>query len=469
MSLHPVILCGGNGSRLWPLSRDQHPKQLLALLSGRTLLQDTALRLETVPEVAPPVIVGNREYRFLIAEQMREIGRMPCTLLLEPEGRNTAPALTLAALRVLATDPEAVLLAMPADHAVQNEEAFRAAVTGALPKALAGRLVTFGVVPDRAETGYGYIRRGADDEIQEFIEKPDAERAQALAASGDCLWNSGVFLVAARVWLQELGRHRPDILAACERAFGHSREDGDFVHIDSTFRTCPGESIDYAVMEHTAVGSVVPLAAGWSDVGAFGALWDLGARDADGNVARGDVVALDAHDNLLIAEGRLLAALGVRDLIVIETKDAVLVADRRSSQSVKDLVARLKDRGRRECLTPSRVWRPWGFYETVDHGPRFQVKRLMVRPGAALSLQMHHHRAEHWVVVRGTARITRGDEEFLLSENQSAYIPLGVRHRLDNPGLIPLEIIEVQSGSYLGEDDIVRFADRYRREETGAG
>ena len=463
MKLHPIILCGGNGSRLWPLSRDHHPKQLLALMGGRTLLQETALRLDGLTEVAAPVVVSNAQYRFLIAEQMREIGKLPCTLLLEPVGRNTAPALTIAALKILAEDTDALLLAMPADHAISDGAAFRHAIAEAIPQALHGRLVTFGIVPSHPETGYGYIRRGPEDVIREFVEKPDLARADVFLASGDYLWNSGLFLMRASVWIEELRRYRPDILEACERALAQGREDHDFFHLDACFGECPSESIDYAVMERTDVGSVIPLAVGWSDIGAWGALWELGEKDEAGNMIRGDVVTLDAADNLLIAESRLLAAVGVHDLVVVETKDAVLIADRARPQDVKELVLKLKGLARRECTAPARVWRPWGFYETIDSGARFQVKRIMVRPQAALSLQMHHHRAEHWVVVKGTARVVRDGEEFIVTENQSTYIPVGVRHRLENPGLIPLEMIEVQSGSYLGEDDITRFEDRYHR------
>ncbi|HUW97313.1 MAG TPA: mannose-1-phosphate guanylyltransferase/mannose-6-phosphate isomerase [Acidiferrobacter sp.] len=468
MKLHPIILCGGNGSRLWPLSRDHHPKQLLALLGGRTLLQETALRMDGLEGVAAPVVVSNAQYRFLIAEQMREIGKMPCPLLLEPVGRNTAPALTIAALKILAADPDALLLAMPADHVIGDGVSFRMAIENAIPRALEGRLVTFGIVPSSPETGYGYIRRGPDDAIAEFVEKPDATRVAAFLASGDYLWNSGLFLMRATIWIEELRRFRPDILEACEAAVATGREDHDFFHLNGCFSECPSESIDYAVMERTGVGSVIPLAVGWSDIGAWGALWELGQKDEAGNVVRGDVVTLDATDNLLIAESRLVAAVGVHDLVVVETKDAVLIADRTRPQDVKELVLKLKGLARTECMAPSRVWRPWGFYETLDTGARFQVKRIMVRPQAALSLQVHHHRAEHWVVVKGTARVMRGDEEFVVTENQSTYIPVGVRHRLENPGLIPLEMIEVQSGSYLGEDDITRFEDRYHRMDSPA-
>ncbi len=469
MKLHPIILCGGSGSRLWPLSRDHHPKQLLPLFGTRSLLQETVLRLEGLADLGAPVIVSNAEYRFLIAEQMREIGKSPCPLLLEPVGRNTAPALTLAALRILAADPDGMLLAMPADHAMTDAEGFRKAVGDALAHAARGQLVTFGVVPDAPETGYGYIRRAAGFAIGEFVEKPDLARAESFLASGEYLWNSGIFLMRASRWIEELRRLRPDILEACEASMTQGRQDYDFFHVGKCFEDCPSESIDYAVMEKTEQGSVVPLAAGWSDVGAWGALWQIGAKDCDGNVVRGDVVTHASEDNLIMADGRLVAAVGVRDLILIETKDAVLVAHRSRAQEVKELVSRLKGMGRSECTTPNRVWRPWGFYETLDSGTRFQVKRIMVRPGAALSLQMHHHRAEHWVVVKGTARVVRDHEEFLVTENQSTYIPVGVRHRLENPGLIPLEMIEVQSGSYLGEDDIKRFEDIYRRMEPSVG
>ena len=479
--LQPVILSGGSGTRLWPLSREHYPKQLLCFATERTLLQETALRAGlSAGEVAAPLIVCNEEHRFLVAEQLRELGTAPAGIILEPTGRNTAPALTLAALAIEQQDDNAVMLVMPADHVVRDAQAFAAAVAEAVPLAEAGYLVTFGIVPAAPETGYGYIKMGgpvanggAARELAAFVEKPDLATAQGYVASGDYLWNSGMFVMRASVWLQAIGQFRADILAECRRAFAAGSEDSDFFRVDkAAFTACASDSIDYAVMEKVTTGqgdlrgAVVPLSAGWSDVGAWPAIWEVGIPDVDGNVSRGDVLTHDTRNSLLFAEHRLVAGVGLEDMVVVETADAVMVAPKSQAQEVKKIVEQLKAENRSERLSHRRVHRPWGTYEGIDGGDRFQVKRIVVKPNASLSLQMHHHRAEHWVVVRGTARVTCGEKVFLLSENQSTYIPIGEKHRLENPGAIPLEIIEVQSGSYLGEDDIVRFEDVYGRKES---
>lgn len=462
--IYPIILCGGAGTRLWPLSREHHPKQLLALTGGRTFLQDTACRLDGVDGIGQPLIVCNEEYRFLVTAQLREVGKTAAHILLEPVGRNTAPALTLAALALVQDGQDPVMLAMPADHVIRDPAQFHAAVGRAARLARAGHLVTFGIKPTHPETGYGYIKQGKDNDVAAFVEKPDLAKAQAYLASGEYLWNSGVFMMRARVWLDELGKQRPDILAACEGVHRGAHRDGEFVRMPKALMAqCPADSIDYAVMEKTARAKVVALDAGWSDVGAWAALWQVCPQDAQGNVVLGDVCAHQVKNSLLVSRHRLLAAVGVDDLVVIETADAVLVARKDQTQDVKAVVETLKRGAREEYKHHRRVDRPWGYYETVDTGERFQVKRILVNPGAALSLQMHHHRAEHWVVVKGTAKVTRGEEILVLSENQSTFIPLGMQHRLENPGHSPLEIIEVQSGGYLGEDDIVRFEDKYNR------
>ncbi len=474
MSLIHVVLSGGSGTRLWPLSRAHYPKQLIPLLGERSLLQDTLMRLHGMETTAPPIVVCNENHRFMVAEQLRLLGLAEGRILLEPVGRNTAPALTLAALAAQEGGGDPVLLATPADHVIQEVDAFREALGYGLTHAQGGAVVTFGVVPDHPETGYGYIQRGEPLEgvgyrLVAFKEKPDQLTAESYLAAGDYYWNSGMFMMRASVWLEQLARYRPEILEACRRAWAAGRSDGDFCRVDAeAFAACPEDSIDYAVMEPLAVSGegkavVVPLDAGWSDVGSWDALWAVGGRDEEDNLTRGDVLTYASRGNLVFAEHRLVGTVGVEDLIVVETADAVLVAHKDKVQEVKALVDRLKARQRPEVLEHRRVYRPWGSYESIDSGHRFQVKRIVVKPGASLSLQMHHHRAEHWIVVRGTARVTRGEEEFLLSENESTYIPLGVVHRLENPGTIPLEIIEVQSGSYLGEDDIVRFEDRYGR------
>ncbi len=472
----PVILSGGAGTRLWPLSRELYPKQLLPLTGARTMLQQTVLRLQGLTAGAP-VVVCNEAHRFLVAEQLRQLHIEPRATLLEPFGRNTAPAIALAAhaaLKGLPAQPNAldpVLLVLPADHVIRDIAAFHTAVRAALAAAEAGQLATFGIVASAPETGYGYIERGAPSgaafRIARFIEKPNSERAREFVASGDYYWNSGMFLFRARRYLQELERFAPEMARICEQAFRGAREDLDFLRIDpGLFEACPADSIDYAVMEKTGDAVVVPLDAGWSDVGSWSSLHAASEADAHGNVTHGDVISEDTQGSYLYSQSRLVAAVGLKDHVVIETKDAVLVAPRERVQDVKKLVLRLKERGRYEHSLHREVFRPWGSYDSLEHGPRFQVKRLKIKPGATLSLQLHHHRAEHWVVVAGTARITRDEEEFLLEENQSTYIPVGVKHRIENPGMIPLEIIEVQSGSYLGEDDIVRFEDRYGRKGT---
>ncbi|HEX7643189.1 MAG TPA: mannose-1-phosphate guanylyltransferase/mannose-6-phosphate isomerase [Burkholderiaceae bacterium] len=471
MQIHPVILAGGSGTRLWPLSRESTPKQLLPLLSERTMLQQTVERARMVEEGAAPIVVCGTEHRFLVAEQLREIGVTPLAILLEPCGRNTAPAAAVAAMSLLAKDPEAVMLLMPADHAIADEAAFRQAVQRGLPCAAAGRLVTFGVVPESAHTGYGYIRQGAPVPdmpgcfaIDRFVEKPDAATAQALVATNDYCWNSGMFLFRAADYLAKLERARPAIARQCERAFRDAYRDLDFERLDEVpFQECPAESIDCAVMEGGRDGVVVPVEMGWSDVGSWPALFALLSPDEDGNVLRGDVYVDEVKTSMVRADGRYVAVIGVEDLIVVETKDAVLVAHKDSAQDVRQVVDDLKKRSRREHVDHTTVFRPWGHYEGLDSGNRFQVKRIMVKPGGKLSLQMHHHRAEHWVVVAGTARVTRGDNVTLLTENESTYIPIGTPHRLENVGKVPLHLIEVQSGSYLGEDDIVRLDDIYHR------
>ena len=478
MNLQPVILCGGSGTRLWPLSREQYPKQLLALAGEDTLLQATARRVDgslaaAGRQVLAPIVVGNEEYRFITAEQLRQVGVTPAAIVLEPVGRNTAPALTLAALTALEAGDDMVLVVMPADHIIGDIVAFRAAVAQGTAYAESGRLVTFGIRPTLPETGYGYIRAGAalagqdhSREISAFVEKPDATTAKRYVASGEYLWNSGIFIMRASVWLAQLGALRPDIMEACRAAYAARSPDREFLRVGAdAFAACPADSIDYAVMEKlpAGLGVVIPLAAGWSDVGAWDALWKLGGKDADGNVLRGDVMTVATRDTLAISQSRLVACVGLADAVVVETPDAVLVAHKSRMQQVKEVVARLKREGRKEADAHRKVYRPWGYYDSIDAGSRFQVKRIVVNPGAALSLQMHHHRAEHWIVVRGTARVTRGDETFLVAENESTYIPIGTRHRLENPGKVALEIIEVQSGAYLGEDDIIRFEDTYGR------
>jgi len=467
--LTPVILSGGVGSRLWPLSREYYPKQLLALVGNNTLLQDTVLRLKGLPEQSAPLMVCNETHRFLVAEQLRRIGVSPANIILEPVGRNTAPAVAVAALA--AVDPNALLLVLPADHMIADTAAFRETVKAGIPLAQANYLVTFGIVPNCPETGYGYIN--ATDAIEDtvalsverFVEKPDIETAQQYIDSGNYYWNSGMFLFKASQYLKELEMFNPDIVGTCRIAMENALEDQDFLRLDAaSFKACPSDSIDYAVMEKTNAAVVIPLEAGWNDIGAWSSLWTISDQDAEGNVVIGDVLTHNVHKSYLRAEHRLLTAIGVEDLVIVETADAVLVAHKDQVQDVKDIVSRLKAMKRNEAYLHRKVYRPWGYYESLDIESRYQVKHITVNPGASLSLQLHYHRSEHWVVVKGTARITRDDETFILTENQSTYISVGVKHRLENPGKLPLEMIEVQSGSYLGEDDIVRYEDVYGRE-----
>jgi mannose-1-phosphate guanylyltransferase / mannose-6-phosphate isomerase len=469
--LIPVVLSGGSGTRLWPLSRELYPKQLLALVGKGTMLQETLARLNGVPEVLPPVVVCNESHRFLVAEQLREVKIKANAIVLEPVGRNTAPAVAVAAFSALAaskSNSDPVLLVLPADHVIRDVKAFQAAVAVGLKAAEAGKLVTFGVVASKPETGYGYIRRGEgagpDYPVAQFVEKPNLLTAQEYVLSGKYYWNSGMFMFRARTVLDELKQFAPAIHEACSTAFKSAKHDLDFTRVSKAeFTDCPSDSIDYAVMEKTSHAVVVPLDAGWSDVGSWSALHEAIPADDNGNVAIGDVLALDSHGNYLHSTSRLVATVGLKDHVVVETKDAVMVAPKDRVQDVKNLVNELKKQGRYETSLHREVFRPWGSYDSIDSGERFQVKRLVVNPGASLSLQLHHHRAEHWVVVSGTAQITCDDKVFLLEENQSTYIPIGAKHRIDNPGKIPLHIIEVQSGSYLGEDDIVRFEDVYGR------
>jgi mannose-1-phosphate guanylyltransferase/mannose-6-phosphate isomerase len=469
--IHPVILSGGSGTRLWPMSRALYPKQLLALTGERSLLQETALRLASDAAFAPPLVIANEEHRFIIAEQLRAVGVAADALLLEPVGRNTAPAATVAALRLAATEPDALMLVMPSDHAIGDRDAFRAAIATAASAARIGRLVTFGIAPEHAETGYGYIEKGralagvdGAFAVAAFVEKPDPAAAERYVAAGDHLWNSGIFLFSAALYLSEIERLCPAMLDACRRALAGAQGDYDFTRLEqSAFAVSPADSIDYAVMEHTEHAAVVPVAMEWSDLGSWDALWTAGAKDRSGNALVGNVVAEETANCYLRSEAGLVAAIGVEDLVVVATDDAVMVAPRNRTQEVKRLVGRLLADGRDEIDALPTVHRPWGSYRALHNGHRAQVKHIIVKPGAKLSLQLHHHRAEHWVVVQGTARIVRGNEEMILTENESTYIPLGTPHRLENPGKIPLHVIEVQSGSYLGEDDIVRIEDTYGR------
>ena len=467
--LVPVILSGGAGTRLWPLSREMYPKQLLALTGKHTMLQDTALRLGGIAGAEPPIVVCNEAHRFTVAEQIRALGMQASAILLEPAARNTAPAVALAALKAQAIDPEAILVVAPADHVIRALRVFQTAAEVAVSLAETGKLITFGIVAHAPETGYGYIRRGDGDgpayPVAQFIEKPPLDVAAQFVASGDYFWNSGMFVFKAGRYLAELEVFAPDILEASRAAFRAATTDLDFIRIDKTeFEKCRSESIDYAVMEKTRDAVVLPLDAGWSDVGSWSSLFDALPADEDGNVLQGDVLVYDTHDCYVHSTSRLVAAVGMDDHIIVETKDAILVAPKGRVQDVKELVAAIKKAGRSESSLHREVFRPWGSYDSIDSGERFQVKRLTVKPGGVLSLQMHHHRAEHWIVVQGTARITCNDKVFLLSENESTFIPIGASHRIENPGKVFLHIVEVQSGSYLGEDDIVRFEDNYGRQ-----
>lgn len=464
-SIQPVILSGGSGTRLWPLSREAYPKQFLPLAGELTMLQATWKRVAPIA-ARGPLVIANEEHRFVAAEQLQQVGAEPAAIILEPVGRNTAPAIAVAALEATRDGGDALLLVLPSDHVITNEAAFRSAVQAAAGAAEAGKLVTFGIVPTGPETGYGYIKAAEGQglrAVERFVEKPDLDTATGYVSSGQYYWNSGMFLFKASRYLQELERLQPAMLAGSRQAWQQARRDADFTRLDKdAFTAVPSDSIDYAVMEKTADAVVIPLDAGWNDVGSWTALRDVSQQDGDGNAHQGDVIAIDCRNTYAYGQ-RLVAMVGLDDVIVVETDDAVLVGKADRMQEVKTVVAQLKAEGRSEATWHRKVYRPWGAYDSIDNGERFQVKRITVKPGGTLSLQMHHHRAEHWIVVSGTAEVTRGDEVILLSENQSTYIPLGVTHRLRNPGKLPLELIEVQSGSYLGEDDIVRFEDTYGR------
>ena len=469
--LLPVIMAGGSGSRLWPLSRSHYPKQFLPLLNDKTMLQNTALRVQSESYSAPLIICGE-EHRFTVAEQLRTSDIQHSGIILEPEGRNTAPAIALAALQAMRNGDDPLLLVLAADHAIQNEKEFLKAINEAQQFALSGHLVTLGIVPQQPETGYGYIQMGSGlnegkaqgYKVSQFREKPDVKTAKQYLASKDYLWNSGMFIFQASQYLKELKQFHPAIFDACSNAMKNSAHDTDFIrpHKDD-FIKCPDDSIDYAIMEKTSNAVVVPMDCGWSDVGSWSALWEISNKDEKGNTLKGDVITHATTNCFIQSDSKLVTTVGLHNLVVIESDDAIMVADKNSVQDVKEIVKALKQQQRPEAHTHRKVYRPWGYYDSIDQGARFQVKRIVVAPGKELSLQMHHHRAEHWIVVSGTAEVTRGDENLLLSENESTYIPLGTKHRLKNPGAIPLEMIEVQSGSYLGEDDIVRFKDNYGR------
>lgn len=469
----PIIMSGGSGSRLWPLSRALHPKQFLPLLSDKTLLQETINRLSDI-ECLDPLIICNNDHRFIVAEQLRLNNTVASHIILEPMGKNTAPAITLAALAAMEEGDDPLLLVLAADHVIKNIGAFKDAVAKAQALALQDKLVTFGIVPTHAETGYGYIKQGSRIEgestgisgfnVERFVEKPDKITAEKYLNSGKYLWNSGMFMFKASRYLTELAKFAPGMLDVCRRAYDNKSQDLDFIRINAEiFSTCPENSIDYAVMEHTEYAAVVPMDAGWSDVGSFSSLWEASNKDAQGNVLRGDVITQNTTKSYIHACSKLVTTIGVNNLVIVETKDALLVADQSCVQDVKKIVEKLKSQGRYEYKHQREVYRPWGKYDSLDVGVRDQVKRITVKPGAKLSVQMHHHRAEHWVVVSGTAKVTNGDKTFLVTENESTYIPIGQVHALENPGVLPLELIEVQSGSYLGEDDIVRFEDKYGR------
>ena len=465
----PVILSGGSGSRLWPLSRAMHPKQFLTLNGDQSLFQATLSRLAGIQDgPLTPIVVSNEDHRFLVAEQCRALGINPQAILLEPIGRNTAPAIAAAVVKALATGRDELLLVLPADHVFDDLDALHKAFEAGTPAARDGRIVTFGIVPNKAETGYGYIRVAEkSDEIQavqEFVEKPDLATAEQYLADGRYYWNSGMFLFQASSMLAQLEEHAPQVLDAVQSALKNAKEDLDFTRLDiMAFATAENISIDYAVMERSNQVSVVPLNAGWNDVGSWSAVWEIAEKDSEGNASRGDVMLEDTRNAYVHSEHRLVSVLGLDNLIVVETADAVMVANKDHAQDVKLLVDRIKQSARTEATNHRKVYRPWGAYDSIDNGPRYQVKRITVAPGQKLSVQMHHHRAEHWIVVTGTAKVQIGDKEILLTENQSTHIPVGIVHALENPGKIPLEMIEVQSGAYLGEDDIVRFEDRYGR------
>lgn len=464
----PVIMAGGSGTRLWPLSRGNYPKQFLALDdSNTTMLQQTIKRLSGI-EHSPAMLICNEEHRFIAAEQVRQLDVQHSGIFLEPVGRNTAPAIALAAIKAIENDQDALLLVLAADHVIENPIAFQESVKNGAELAKRGKLVTFGIVGDKPETGYGYIKRGEQYQtgfvVDKFVEKPSFDVAEQYIESGNYYWNSGMFIFKASRYLEELKTYRPDIYSACSSAMKVQSDDMDFIRVDkAAFEACPDESIDYAVMEHTKDAVVVPMDAGWNDVGGFAALWEVSKQDESGNAFNGDVKAINTKNTLVYSDDKLIAAVGVEDLVIINTKDAVLVAHKNESQKVKAIVQQLKDEHRSEATFHREVYRPWGKYDSVDSGERFQVKRITVKPGAKLSVQMHHHRAEHWIVVSGTAKVHLDGKEQYLTENESVYIPITSVHALENPGKVNLELIEVQSGSYLGEDDIVRFEDRYGR------
>ncbi len=484
ITIQSVILSGGSGTRLWPYSRQALPKQFLPLVGNQTLLQETALRIEGLKQdpdqltVLPTVVVSNETHRFLVADQLAELGYHDSTIILESTGRNTAPALTVAAELAISRDEDPVLIVMPSDHIIEDVEGFQALLKHAVKLADAGLLVTFGIVPDKPETGFGYLRKGnaIDNQafvLSQFVEKPDLETAQTYIASGDYFWNSGIFVVKASVWIEQITLHQSAIAVACQHAIQKGQTDGVFFRVDAdSFDQSPSDSIDYAVMEKLSTDNskplsvVIPMDVQWSDLGSWTALAGTCVSDSEDNITQGDVVMQQSRNSAVFAQERLVAVVGVEDLVIVETRDAVLVAHKDTVQDVKSVTEHLHSTGRSEHIFHSKVHRPWGFFESIDNGDRYQVKRLTVKPGASLSLQLHHHRAEHWVVVSGTAKVTRGEETFILSENESTYIPVGVKHRLENPGKLVLEIIEVQSGSYLDEDDIVRFEDNYNRMES---
>ena len=463
----PVILSGGSGTRLWPLSRSQYPKQFLPLVSNKTMVQETILRVQGIEGLQPPIAICNEDHRFLMAEQLREIDINPSAIILEPMGKNTAPAVALAAL---SAEPDDIILILPADHVISNIPAFQTAIKKAKTLAEQGYLVTFGIVPTEPEIGYGYIKAGDSIDknsfnVATFVEKPNLETAKEYLKSGDYFWNSGMFAFKAGRYIEELNKFQPDILKACKNALSNETQDLDFIRLDrEAFSKCPSDSIDYAVMEKTDQAAIIPLDADWNDVGSWSALWEVSNKNEESNAVSGDVITLDTNNSYIHASHKLITTIGVDNLIVIETDDAVMIAAKDRVQDVKKIVDQLKKDERKEANIHLKVYRPWGYFHSVDNGSRHQTKRIVVNPGAKLSLQKHHHRAEHWVVVKGTALVTKGEEQILLSENESTYIPLGIVHCLENPGVIPLEIVEVQSGSYLGEDDIIRFNDKYGRE-----
>lgn len=475
--MKPVIMAGGSGSRLWPMSRQALPKQFLRLAGEKTMLQETLARLTGVADLSKPIVICNEDHRFLVAEQLRQAQVDHDGILLEPFGRNTAPAIALAALHANQSGEDPILLVLAADHLIQNSTAFHQAIEKARELAEQGEFVTFGVVPDQAHTGYGYIQTGVETQpgvhkVGQFVEKPDAETAKSYLQAGSYLWNSGMFAFKASAYLEVLGRLAPEMLQICQNAICSESKDLEFIRIDADiFSECPNDSIDYAVIEPLSIEdnapvSVVSLDAGWSDVGSWSSLWDVSNKDEHGNASVGDVMLQDVTNSYINAEGKLVSVIGLDNVVIIETKDAVLVANKDKVQDVKNIVNKLKAQNRAEYIFHREVFRPWGCYDSIDQGTRYQVKRITVKPGEKLSVQMHHHRAEHWIVVSGTAKVTNGDETFLVTENESTYIPIGQVHALENPGKIPLEMIEVQSGTYLGEDDIVRFNDIYGRVEN---